>query len=186
MSCFISCFFHERPNVQQRFMSSSSSSSSVLPSHNTYNHTSNTNKNAIQFPSDLSPSTVMLNTNLVGFLLLGFYMLFNGSLLFILKTSAQNTKFFFLLNLVGSLQAVAVFAYTKLIDSSGSVMAVFVATLRKIVTVFLSYLIYPKPLENIHILGGCSVFIGVMINSYNKSKNKKKKQRENDKNQHDK
>jgi solute carrier family 35 (adenosine 3'-phospho 5'-phosphosulfate transporter), member B3 len=60
----------------------------------------------------------------------------------------------------------AVLAYTRLIQASGSVVAVAVSTLRKVVTVTLSYIVFPKQLLTIHVVSGVAVLGGIVLSSY--------------------
>lgn len=66
---------------------------------------------------------------------------------------------------VGMSLAMAVFAYTRLIKESGSVVAVAVATIRKVVTVILSYLVYPKVFSSIHAVSALLVILGILLSS---------------------
>ena len=68
--------------------------------------------------------------------------------------------------------ATAVLAYTKLIQVTDSVVAVQVATLRKVATVVLSYIVFPKPWLWIHVVGaGDLVLAGIVLGAYAKERN---------------
>ena len=70
--------------------------------------------------------------------------------------------------MIGMSLALAVFSYTRLIKESGSVVAVGVATLRKVVTVILSYAVYPKPFTMTHAISSVLVLGGILLSSYAK------------------
>lgn len=67
---------------------------------------------------------------------------------------------------IGLSLGLAVNCYTNLIKVSGSVLAVAVATIRKIVTILLSYLIFPKLLSIQQMFGAVAVTIGILIEGY--------------------
>jgi hypothetical protein len=56
--------------------------------------------------------------------------------------------------------------YTHLIKSSGPVVAVSTATLRKVVTVLSSYAIFSKPLLPIHSFSSLLVFFGIVKDNH--------------------
>lgn len=114
----------------------------------------------------LSAQAVMVNTNAVGFGSILVYMLLSGSLLDTVSTAMAYPLLLFYLVCVGVGLSIAVLAYTKLIHASGSVVAVAVSTLRKVVTVLLSYILFPKPILSIHMFSGLFVLIGVLIGSF--------------------
>jgi solute carrier family 35 (adenosine 3'-phospho 5'-phosphosulfate transporter), member B3 len=113
----------------------------------------------------ISADELMVNTNTVGFGILSSYMIFTGDMQEFLNTcTIQPTLLLFLMT-VGTCLSVAVYAYTRLIQESGSVFAVSVATLRKVATVVLSFVLFPKPLKFIHIGSGFLVLGGILLSS---------------------
>ena len=54
---------------------------------------------------------------------------------------------------------------TPSIKIRGSALAVAVATLRKVVTIVLSFVVYPKSASTWHFLGGVSVLSGLVLAS---------------------
>ena len=56
--------------------------------------------------------------------------------------------------------------YTYIIKRAGSVVAVTAATLRKIVTIFLSYIVFPKEILAQHYLGTAAVVLGIVLESW--------------------
>ena len=75
----------------------------------------------------------------------------------------QNPNLLFHLIVMGLGLAVAVWSYTNLIRMKGSVVAVSVATLRKVFTVILSYVFFPKPVLITHVISGFVVLSGILI-----------------------
>ena len=108
---------------------------------------------------------LMINTNAVGTLAVFAYMLVTGQLFAIIQTCHEHPRLLFYLTCVGIGLSTAVWAYTKLIQATSSVVAVAVSTLRKVATIFLSYIIFPKPLLQIHIFSGCLVLTGMILSS---------------------
>ena len=117
----------------------------------------------------------MVNLNAVVVIGLLSFMLLSGSLFEVVKTSIANPLLFGYLTLIGVGLSVAVLAYTQLIKSASSVVAVAVGTVRKVATVVLSYLIFPKPLLPIHVWSGMLVLAGVLLHSYSKKTKKNSK-----------
>ena len=114
----------------------------------------------------LTAAELMANVNGVGFIALLAYMLVSGSLLSTFQTAASSPMLLFYLTSIGLGLSTAVLAYNKLIKGAGSVAAVAVATLRKVATILLSYIIFPKALLGIHIVSGLLVLCGIVISSY--------------------
>mmetsp|Transcript_29709 Transcript_29709/g.45451 ORF Transcript_29709/g.45451 Transcript_29709/m.45451 type:complete len:373 (-) Transcript_29709:79-1197(-) len=153
------------PNLQQQLMCTPQKSSkgegnstSILP----FTHSS---------ACGLSAQAVMVNVNAVGFLIILLGMLLSGSLVDAVKTSLVDPRLLLYLTCIGLGLSTAVLAYTKLIKSSGPVVAVAVSTLRKVATIMLSYAIFPKPILRIHVISGCLVLLGVVLSTFWKTKN---------------
>mmetsp|Transcript_13344 Transcript_13344/g.20709 ORF Transcript_13344/g.20709 Transcript_13344/m.20709 type:complete len:350 (-) Transcript_13344:71-1120(-) len=127
--------------------------------------------NTLSRAGGLSASALMVNVNAVGFSGLLVYMIFVGHLVESIQVSLTHPRLFVLLTCVGLGLSTAVFAYTRLIQASGSVAAVAVATLRKVATVILSYVLFPKPIIPIHMAAGLSVLSGILIHTYCHPKN---------------
>lgn len=120
----------------------------------------------------LTAAELMVNLNAVVVIGLLLYMLLSGSLFEVIKTSIESPLLLGYLTLIGVGLSTAVLAYTQLIKSASSVVAVAVGTLRKVATVVLSYIVFPKPLLPIHIWSGMLVLAGVLLHSYSKKKRK--------------
>ena len=120
----------------------------------------------------LTAAELMVNLNAVVVIGLLTYMLLTGSLFEVIKTSIESPLLLGYLAMIGVGLSTAVLAYTQLIKSASSVVAVAVGTLRKVATVVLSYIVFPKPLLPIHIWSGMLVLAGVLLHSYSKKKRK--------------
>ncbi len=151
------------PNFQQRLMSAPSSPKGLPLSHG---------KPTV--PSEggmgLSAQAIMINTNAVGFGMLLVYMFFSGSLNDAASTATQDISLLVYLVSIGVGLSTAVLAYTKLIQTSGPVAAVAVTTLRKVATMMLSYIVFPKPVSSQHIVSSILVLVGIVISSFCKNR----------------
>jgi adenosine 3'-phospho 5'-phosphosulfate transporter B3 len=113
----------------------------------------------------LSPQALMVNTNSIGFTLLLSSTIFRRSFLPIISFAVNNPHFLVMNLIVGVGLGTAVLAYTELIRRSGPAVAVAVATLRKVVTVVLSYIIFPKPMTGVHVVSAVLVMGGIILGS---------------------
>jgi len=166
------------PNLQQKLMSIPSSSYLSRKANKTHlipivistkgddSNDYDGNESSKNENIGLSAHAVMVNTNAAGFALLLLYMLLSGSLVDVISTAVVDPRLFLYLICIGLGLSTAVLAYTKLINASGSVVTVAVSTLRKCTTVLLSYLLFPKPLLQIHVFSGILVLIGVMVGTF--------------------
>ena len=118
----------------------------------------------------LSATQLMINVNTVGSFSVLVYMVATGQLADIVKTCGNNPLLLFYLTSVGIGLSTAVWAYTKLIQATSSVVAVAVSTLRKVATIALSYIIFPKPLLPIHIASFFMVVAGMVLSSIAKER----------------
>jgi len=157
------------PNIQQSLMTGSG-----------VNSNSNGSGNGI------TAERIMINVNAVGtmgvlsYMLLGSYFsssytshssssssssttLSSTTLSSTIVYIIQNPNLLFHLIVMGLGLAFAVWSYTNLIRMKGSVVAVSVATLRKVFTVILSYVFFPKPVLITHVISGFVVLSGILI-----------------------
>lgn len=116
----------------------------------------------------LSASELMTNANGIGCIGLLVFMLGSGSLMEALMASMSHPRLLGYLFIIGLSLATAVLCYTQLIQQAGSVVAVGVATLRKVATIILSYVVFPKMLSKIHAVSGLLVLLGILISSRTK------------------
>ena len=147
------------PNLQQRLMTMSPQNV-VLPERKSAERIS------VAKSEGLSAQAVMANVNLVGFLMILSYMIGSGSFTDVVTAALVKPHLFLLLVCLGCGLSTAVLAYTKLIKCSGSVVAVATSTLRKVVTVVLSYVFFPKPLSTLHVFSGILVLVGILISAF--------------------
>lgn len=165
------------PNIQQRMMAPPVVGVAALPTTTLHHHSDDfcTKLTRILFPGglSLSASELMTNANGIGCIGLLLFMAVSGSLTEALAAALLHPRLLVYLLIIGIALATAVLCYTRLIQQAGSVVAVAVATLRKVATVILSYIVYPKILSKIHALSGLLVLVGILINSHSKQRNKK-------------
>ena len=153
------------PNVQKLLLSKANNDISHLglPNISTDNGTK-TNTVTTNF-GGLSADELMVNTNAMGFGMLFVYMIFTDHMREFVETCFIQPLLFVYLVTVGTCLAVAVSAYMRLIQESGSVFAVGVATLRKVASVVLSFVLFPKPLLLIHVVSGILVLGGILLST---------------------
>ena len=170
------------PNLQQQLMqgiSSDSSADSSLPPKNSEDELemkplvhdeeggggkqtqSVNNKMEKKSNNGLSSQALLVNTNSIGFTLLLLSTIVGRSFIPIVTFLVTHPHFLILHLLVGVGLGTAVLAYTELIRRSGPAVAVAVATLRKVVTILLSYIIFPKPMTLIHVISAGLVVLGL-------------------------
>lgn len=137
------------PNVQKELMSNS------LP----------TDKESMQ-RIGLSAQAVMINTNAVGFCMLVCYMVVSGAAFDAVQTVLVHPKLLLYLVSVGICLSTAVLAYTNLIKSTSPVIAVATTTLRKVATIVLSYIIFPKQITMIHFASLILVLAGIVLSAF--------------------
>eukprot|EP00986_Skeletonema_menzelii_P010798 scaffold5399_cov147-Skeletonema_menzelii.AAC.4 len=135
---------------------------SLLSSNNTDTNNSHYEQSQTRKKEGLSSASLMVNTNSIGFCLLFLSTIISSQLLPIVTFMAVHPHFLLLHLVVGSGLGTAVLAYTELIKRSGPAFAVAVATLRKVVTVFLSYIIFPKAMHT-HFASSCLVLAGIVV-----------------------
>ena len=123
--------------------------------------------------SKASPEEVMVNTNLVGMVgMLAYMCVFSDHLDSICAYFAMDDdmKLVLLLQLsiVGSSLGFAVLCYTSLIHETGPVVAVTVSTMRKVVTMVLSYVIFSKALNWTDLAALVLIGLGIFVENFSK------------------
>lgn len=108
---------------------------------------------------------VMTNSNLVGLIGVSLYMLLHGDLVDVFEVLAVPGSGALLFSLagVGMLLAGSVYCYTKLIKEAGPVVAVGVATVRKVASIICTYVIFPKPLSPVETLALAIIIAGIVF-----------------------
>ena len=113
---------------------------------------------------------LMVNTNVVGLVCATCYMIVTGDFTQLVKIGKESPELLANLSGIGCSLAVAVMCYTTLIKKAGSVAAVSIGTIRKIVTIGLSYILFPKELLPIHMVSSVCVVIGIVLEACKKHK----------------
>jgi adenosine 3'-phospho 5'-phosphosulfate transporter B3 len=165
------------PNIQEKLMHGTAPERPYLQHHDSdvemKPFMESVEKNSLQQPvtqGGLSSMSLLVNTNLVGFTILLLTNILSSSLVSILSNMIAHPHYLLLLLTVGVGLGTAVLAYTELIRRSGPAVAVAIATLRKVVTVVLSYIIFPKALSSIHLISAGLVLLGLFIGFVGKGK----------------
>jgi len=115
-----------------------------------------------------APQELVLYNSLVGFALLSIVTLFNGELITAVQYCIGNPGAFGRLLLLTTTGYCGVSVYLVLIKVSGIFVATVVATVRKFLTILLSFMLFPKPFTLAHGIGLICVFGGVLLNSTRK------------------
>ena len=113
---------------------------------------------------------LMVNTNVVGLVCATLYMILTGDFFALISIGRESPDLLANLSGIGCSLAVAVMCYTTLIKKAGSVAAVSIGTIRKIVTIGLSYVLFPKELLPIHIASTICVVLGIVMEAFKKPK----------------
>lgn len=136
----------------------------------------------------ISVEELMMNVNMIGTLGLLFYMLVfdyrpiidmwelvcgskNKSTVVAFGETSDTLShdgvvFIVVLGIVGCSLAASVLCYTKLIKESGPVIAVSIATLRKVVTIILSYTLFLKPITMREVIALLIITSGVCMEAF--------------------
>merc|ERR1712176_1066856 len=126
--------------------------------------------NSAEEKRGLSPQSLMVNTNTVGF---AFLLLSSASSVGTIMHHLYTNSHSLVMHLaVGVCLGTAVLSYTELIRRSGPAVAVAVATLRKVVTVILSYIVFPKHMTSIHLVSAFLLAGGLAV-SYDGQRRRK-------------
>lgn len=136
---------------------------SLLSSNDADTNNSQYDQSPTKKEEGLSSASLMVNTNSIGFMLLFASTILSSQLLPIVTFMAIHPHFLMLHLVVGCGLGTAVLAYTELIKRSGPAFAVAVATLRKVATVILSYVIFPKAMTYTHFASSCLVLAGIVV-----------------------
>lgn len=60
----------------------------------------------------------------------------------------------------------------SLVRTSGALLAVTVTTVRKAITIILSFILFAKPFTIIYVWGGLIILLAIYLNLYNKNRSK--------------
>lgn len=114
----------------------------------------------------VSPMDMMLRLNLVGAIGSAMLLVSSGEAGGVVAYAREDHRLLTFAAGVGLTIGIGVWANTQLINEAGSVVAVGVATLRKVFTIVLSYVLFPKPLTMIHVIAGLLVTAGLALSSF--------------------
>lgn len=156
------------PNIQEKLMHGTTTDAQPQ-TNNSSNDVEmkslikNGKENQSNTQKGLSSLSLMVNTNAIGFTLLLLSTILSSSFITIISNIIKHPHYLLLLLTVGTGLGAAVLSYTELIRRSGPAVAVAVATLRKVVTVVLSYIIFPKAMSWIHAVSSGLVLLGLLV-----------------------
>lgn len=125
-------------------------------------YSSNTQQRMVQ-RDQIQAMDMMARVNIVGAVGVAAILLLSGEVPAIAAALAADERATGYVAAVGVSIGMSVWAYTHLIGEAGAVFTTGVGTLRKVVTVVLSYVIYPKPFSRIHLFAGVLVFLGLFL-----------------------
>eukprot|EP00746_Dinoflagellata_sp_MGD_P067489 gnl/MRDRNA2_/MRDRNA2_27861_c0_seq1.p1 gnl/MRDRNA2_/MRDRNA2_27861_c0~~gnl/MRDRNA2_/MRDRNA2_27861_c0_seq1.p1 ORF type:complete len:348 (+),score=46.10 gnl/MRDRNA2_/MRDRNA2_27861_c0_seq1:116-1159(+) len=111
----------------------------------------------------VDPMTMMARLNFVGFVGILAFQTISGEASQILKGAMQEPMILMYIAAVGLSLSIGAWANTNLINEAGAVFTICVATLRKALTIMLSYIIFPKPLTYIHIVSAILLAAGLTL-----------------------
>lgn len=120
---------------------------------------------------EASNNEVVLHSYTIGCLYILVLTLVTGQLFsgffFFLKHPLQTYGYALIFSTFGF---VGVSVVLSLVRTSGAFLAVTVTTVRKTITIALSFVLFTKPFTMNYLLGGSIVFLAVYINVYNKNR----------------
>lgn len=122
-----------------------------------------------------TPQQLVFYNSAVGAFFLTVVILVTGELRNAVVYSVQRPQTLwrlFMLNFVGYL---GVSAYLILVKTSGIFVATIVATIRKFLTILVSFLLFPKPFTVAHGIGLVAVAVGITLNIQTKHRSRKRK-----------
>mmetsp|Transcript_42089 Transcript_42089/g.116283 ORF Transcript_42089/g.116283 Transcript_42089/m.116283 type:complete len:371 (-) Transcript_42089:38-1150(-) len=126
--------------------------------------TTNLQQRLLRHPSAPDdPMVLMFRTNLLGALAVGTAIVLSPSRLHMASAVGASPWIPGYFAVIGVCLAAGVWALTTLIGAKGAVLAIHVATLRKVVTVMLSYITFPKPFSWLHGCSAALVLVGLVL-----------------------
>lgn len=109
----------------------------------------------------MSAHDLMIQINTIGATVLFLALVATGELAALIDYCLSHISLVYYIALGASCTGVGIFSYMLLIRDAGSVIAVTVATLRKVFTVMISFLLFPKSFTIRHLFSSMAVFIGL-------------------------
>eukprot|EP00741_Cyanophora_paradoxa_P019084 tig00021119_g18426.t1 len=93
----------------------------------------------------------------------------NGELLGALRACSANPQIWGLLTLAALAGYLGTYFVLMLVNGFGAVTAVVVTSCRKLITIMLSFVLFPKPFTWLYLWGTLVLFAGVLVNTYAKN-----------------
>eukprot|EP00928_Gymnodinium_smaydae_P028668 TRINITY_DN2180_c0_g2_i1.p2 TRINITY_DN2180_c0_g2~~TRINITY_DN2180_c0_g2_i1.p2 ORF type:complete len:214 (-),score=32.08 TRINITY_DN2180_c0_g2_i1:120-761(-) len=109
------------------------------------------------------PMVMMFRLNMCGILVSAATIVGSGYSSDALSLLERQPDAFAYVAAVGACLSVGVWANTRLLLEAGAVLMVSVATLRKVMTIILSYCIFKKEIQTSHVLCALVVLLGLVI-----------------------
>jgi len=103
-----------------------------------------------------------------GYLL--FISLITGELISALQFCAQNPMTYYWMTLFSLLGYIGIIFVLAMIKVFGAFIAMTVTSCRKVTTIALSFVLFPKPLTIQYIIAACLVFFGISVHIYSKNR----------------
>lgn len=116
---------------------------------------------------------VTLYTNVFTLIVMTFTCALSGDLVGLIKFASQNTLLQFYMFVYTFIAYIAISVHMTVVKRFGGVTAVLVATVRKAMTLVLSFVIFPKKFSWLYVLGAGLVLSGITISSLAKMKERK-------------
>lgn len=124
----------------------------------------------------------MLYTNLFAAAMAGMWVLLTGEFFEAFVYCAEFPLAYLLFVLRASVIYLGVLCFVLMIGTFGVVSATAITTVRKILTIVASYVLFPKPWTGRHVLGGCIFAVGIALSVVDqKMKNAAKARQEREK-----
>ena len=117
-------------------------------------------------------------TNLLCIIAMSVFFSISGDLQQALVYALANPHAMYLMIVYTFLAYIAITFHMALVKEFGGIITVLVGNARKAVTIFLSFLLFPKPMNNLYILGGVLVFGSLVANAIMKEKSNRSEKSE--------
>jgi adenosine 3'-phospho 5'-phosphosulfate transporter B3 len=130
------------------------------------------------FENGASRTEVTFYTNSLSLVCMTLYMLFTGELAMAVAFTFLSQYNMLLMLMYTILAYVAIYYHMTLVQEFGGISAVLVGNVRKVISIVLSFLVFPKPFSWLYVAGGVLVFGGLvwsdMIKEQSKGSEKRK------------
>ena len=109
-------------------------------------------------------------TNVLCLIAMTFFFLLSGDLQIAFTYALNDSYAFLLMSIYTFLAYVAINFHMTLVQEFGGITAVLVGNTRKAMTIFLSFMLFPKPGSWYYVIGGICVFGSLIGNAYMKER----------------